>query len=129
MRVLIVEDDDDTRVLFSAILEQHGAVVRSTSLVSDALAMLQTWAPDVIVCDIALPGEDGYAFARALRGFPDDRARLPAVALTAYASVDDRRKAIEAGFDAHLAKPIDPDTLVEVVSRLRRSAGDARPTA
>jgi len=80
----------------------------------------------VVVCDIVMPERDGYAFIRALRRLPPERGGgVPALAVTAYASAEDRRKAAEAGFDAHLAKPIDPETFVELVTRLPRRRGES----
>ena len=80
---------------------------------------LAQWQPDVLVCDIGLPRRDGYELIGEVRALATRRRRaIPAIALTAYASIEDRRRALAAGFEAHLAKPIDPPMLVEAVLRL-----------
>ncbi|TMQ20219.1 MAG: PAS domain S-box protein [Candidatus Rokuibacteriota bacterium] len=119
VRVLLVEDEEDTRALLTMTLETAGATVRGVSTSAAALSTLAQWQPDVLVCDIGLPGRDGYELIGEVRALAARRRRaIPAIALTAYASSDDRRRALAAGFEAHLAKPIDPPTLVEAVLRL-----------
>ncbi len=113
--VLVVDDESDTRELVVAILRQHGAVVRSAGSVPAALELLAHFRPSVLVADVAMPGEDGYSLIRRLRHQHID---VPAVALTAYARPEDRRRALDAGFEMHLAKPVEPDELVGVVADL-----------
>ena len=125
VHVLVVEDDDDSRELLVSILSRSGA--RTTSMRSghDALDALDALEgadlPDVLVADIGMPGLDGYAFIRKVRELPDARARrLPALALTAYARAEDRRRALEVGFQLHLAKPVDARDLAVSVASLAR---------
>lgn len=115
--VVVLDDDADMRELLTMILEDAGAVVRTFSNVADALRAVDTAAPDVAISDLAMPGEDGYAFVRRVRGECAGRAKgIPIVAMTAYARAEDRRRALEAGFDRHVAKPIEPDELVEALA-------------
>ncbi len=129
VRVLIVEDEEDTRDLLSAALGHSGAEVDPAASAAEALAALRRRRPDVLVCDIGMPGEDGYALLTRVRGLAaEDGGLVPAVALTAYARTDDRRRALAAGYQVHLAKPVDPDELISVVARMAgrpRSAGRA----
>jgi PAS domain S-box-containing protein len=119
VRVLVVEDEEDAREFVGALLESRGASVRLTASAAEAYVSLNDGVPDVIVSDIGMPDEDGYAFARRLRTFPRERGGVtPIVALTAYASAHDRRRAIEAGYDYHLPKPVDSEELIRVLDRL-----------
>ena len=121
LRVLVVDDEDDARELLVAVLEDHGAVVQSAESAREGLARLVEWKPDVLLSDIGMPITDGYAFIASVRALPPDAGgRTPAVALTAFARTEDRRKAITAGFDLHVAKPIEPAELVSVLARLGR---------
>lgn len=116
VRILAVEDDEDGAELLGAILGRTGAeavVVRSAAEVTDRI---ETFAPDVLVSDIGLPGEDGHALIRRLREAPAT-AELPAVALTAFAGRQSERDARAAGFDAHVAKPASPDAVIAAVRR------------
>ena len=119
IRVLVVEDEADTRELVAYALTAAGAEVKTTAQAREALDTMEGWTPDVLVSDIGMPGVDGYAFiAEVRRREADSGGRLPAVALTAYAGVEDRRRAISAGFQTHLAKPLDPAEMVAVVAGL-----------
>jgi two-component system CheB/CheR fusion protein len=118
IRVLLVEDDDDTREACATMLMEMGAEVRPARSVAEGLAELENFVPQVILCDIAMPGEDGYAFIRKLRSGSGGRRDIPAAALTALASEDHRRRALESGFQMHLAKPIDADRLATAVATL-----------
>jgi signal transduction histidine kinase/ActR/RegA family two-component response regulator len=123
VQVLVADDDLDARELLVAILEAAGAEVRAAASSEDALMLLDTWSPDVLLSDIEMPGEDGYSLIRKVRGLAGQRRHIAAVAVTAHARQDDRAKAFEAGFEWHLAKPIDPAELVSViVSLVPRSA-------
>lgn len=121
VHVLIVEDDPDGNELICAILERYGARVSSTSTATDALAALESEPPDVLVSDIGLPDMDGMELIRRARA-STRIGPIPAVALTAYASRQDATKAITAGFDAHVAKPVQPMTLGNAIVRLLKRA-------
>jgi CheY-like chemotaxis protein len=119
LRVLVVEDEADTRSLLRETLERCGAEVQEAGSVATALARIREWRPEVVVSDIGMPGEDGYELVRRLREW-DTRSGMttPAVALTAYARGIDREQALEAGYQVHLAKPVDPLRLALVVAEL-----------
>ena len=127
--MLVVEDADDTRDLVVAVLAQHGATVVAVESVPAARAAIARDAPAVLVSDIGIRGEDGYALIREIRRRVDAVRAVPAIALTAYAGAEDRRRALREGYDVHLAKPVDPDELVAIVVELaptaRRSGGHA----
>jgi signal transduction histidine kinase/DNA-binding response OmpR family regulator len=119
LRVLVVEDETDTRELVAYALTAAGAEVKTAARAREALDTMEGWTPDVLVSDIGMPGVDGYAFiAEVRRREADSGSRLPAVALTAYAGVEDQRRAVSAGFQTHLAKPLDPAEMVAVVAKL-----------
>jgi CheY-like chemotaxis protein/nitrogen-specific signal transduction histidine kinase len=117
VRVLVVDDDEDTRTTCATVLEVQGADVRTACSAADGLAVAAQFAPQVILCDIAMPGEDGYAFIRQLRSGTRGRD-VPAAALTALATEEDRKQALDAGFQIHLAKPIGAEGLASAVSTL-----------
>jgi signal transduction histidine kinase/DNA-binding response OmpR family regulator len=120
-RVLVVDDDDDARTIVRAVLVKQGAIVSDAQSARDALGQLRTFRPDVIVADIGMPEVDGYEFVRALRARPPEAGGdTPAIALTAYAGPEDERRALDAGFQVHAAKPMDPSRLVEAVLNVRR---------
>ena len=119
VQVLVVEDDTDARELLAMILRGAGATVTTASSVAEALESLHREPPHVLVCDIAMPGEDGYALIRRIRAGEGD-STLPAVAVTAFARREDRDRALDAGFDVHMAKPVDPSELVDAVAALAR---------
>ena len=120
VRVLLIDDDDDARESCAAMLTLNGAEVRAVSSAAEGLAAAAAFKPQAILCDIAMPGEDGYAFIRKLRDDKHGR-EIPAAALTALAGEADRRRALEAGFQVHLAKPIDSDRLATAVAALATS--------
>ncbi|MBS2020397.1 MAG: response regulator [Deltaproteobacteria bacterium] len=120
VHVLVVEDDPDGNELITTILERYGARVTSVGTAAAALDALDAERPDVVVSDIGLPDTDGIELIKRVRARPMTQG-LPAIALTAYASRQDAAKAIAAGFDAHVAKPVQPGTLGSVVARLLRS--------
>jgi PAS domain S-box-containing protein len=117
LRILVVDDEADARSLVTAVLEKYGAVVTAVSSSAEAFLALQERPPDVIVSDIGMPDEDGYSLIRKVRAEQSGR-KIPAVALTAYARVEDRIRALEAGFQSHVPKPIEPDELVLVISSM-----------
>jgi PAS domain S-box-containing protein len=119
VKVLAVEDEKDARDLLVAVLEQCGAEVRTCDSVSRALEMLKEMQPDVLVSDIGLPEEDGYSLIRKVRALEEGTGkRLPAVALTAFARVEDRLKALSEGYNMHVAKPVEPAELALVIASL-----------
>jgi PAS domain S-box-containing protein len=119
LKVLVVDDERDARELVQAILERARAVVILASSAAEALEMIREHKPDVVVSDIGLPEEDGYAFIRKVRTLSRaEGGRIPAVALTAYTRAEDRRKALVAGFQNHAAKPIEPQELLMVIANL-----------
>ncbi len=119
VRVLVVEDDEDSRELLTGVLEDAGAEVEAASHADAALAALERFRPDVLVSDIGLPGEDGYALIRRVRALGVDRGgSVPAIALTGFADLEDSRRAITAGFQVHVAKPIDPALLTHAVANV-----------
>jgi CheY-like chemotaxis protein len=120
IRALVVEDETDARDLISLILEQNGAKVVNAASAKDARAAIASARPDVIVSDIGMPVEDGYAFVSALRAEGPPLGSIPAVALTAYARAEDCRRALAVGFQAHVPKPIDAARLVAAVERFAR---------
>jgi len=119
VRVMVVDDEADTRDLLSFSLRNYGAEVTALGSASEALAAIQRAKPDVLVSDIGLPGDDGYALIRKVRALDEDRGgRVPAAALTAYAKDEDRHRAIAAGFQAHVTKPVELAELASVVASL-----------
>jgi CheY-like chemotaxis protein len=119
-RVLIVDDDPDAREVVAAILRHYGAFVIVATSVSTALVALRREQVDVLVADLGMPVEDGYDLIRQVRSSEHDKiARLPAAALTAYTTEEDRDRVLAAGYQFHLAKPVDPAVLVATVERLR----------
>jgi CheY-like chemotaxis protein len=116
-QVLVVEDEIDSRDVVQDLLHYHGVRCQSTGTAEDALHLLQTVVPDMVVIDLALPAMDGWGLLRAIR---DDRrlANVPCVAVTAYHSVEVARKAVQAGFAGYFAKPIDPGTFVQDLAQL-----------
>jgi PAS domain S-box-containing protein len=123
VRVLLVEDEADTRELLSLALAGYGARVRAAASVMEALAALNASPPDVLVSDIGMPEQDGYALLRKIRhASAPEVAALPAIALTAYAKHEDRVQALAAGFQAHLAKPLEPLQLARTIRALVREA-------
>ena len=119
-RVLIVDDDPDAREVVAAILRHYGASVIVATSVSTALVALRREQVDVLVADLGMPIEDGYDLIRHVRSSEIDKiARLPAAALTAYTTEEDRDRVLAAGFQFHLAKPVDPAVLVATIERLR----------
>ncbi|HEY8087671.1 MAG TPA: ATP-binding protein [Polyangiaceae bacterium] len=120
MRVLVVEDEKDARELLVVLLEQCGVEVRAAPSVAEGLDEFQRFRPDVVLSDIGMPVADGYDLVRKVRALPDEAGgNAPMVALTAYAGDEDRTRARVAGFNAHLAKPIEPSELLDVLSALR----------
>lgn len=116
IKVLIVEDDADSRELLEAVLVNSAATVRTACNASEGLALVSQERPDVLVSDIGMPDVDGFEFLRRLRALQTPGGRLPAIALTAYARSEDRARVLRAGFLAHVAKPVRASELVAAVA-------------
>jgi CheY-like chemotaxis protein len=114
-RVLVTDDNDDTRALLKIFLELGGAEVAVAASADEALQMLDAFRPEVLVCDIGMPGTDGYSFMRKIRA---EGRRVPAVAVTGYVAWEDRERALAAGYQGHLAKPVEQEELIREVARL-----------
>ena len=122
LRLLVVEDDDDTREVLALGLSLYGADVVAVSSAAEAIVALEKGIPDVMLSDIGLPDEDGFALIRRVRAMPPSRGgRVPAVAVTAYTLGDDAEEATRAGFQWHFRKPVDTKALFGVVAALARS--------
>ena len=125
LRVLVVDDDVATQEALSEVLTEMGAEVKVALSAAEAMTVVAAFHPQLLLCDIAMPGEDGYAFIRRLRALGGDGvASIPALALTALATDDDRQRSLAAGFQMHLTKPVDIERLSEAVAELA-----ARPRA
>lgn len=123
LEILVVDDDDDSRAIIATILENAGAAVIRAHSVAAAFDSLERRLPDLVISDIGMPDEDGYSFMRRVRALPaSEGGALPAIALTAYARSEDRSAVMAAGFHQHLAKPVEPATLIETVRRLSSAA-------
>lgn len=119
LKILVVEDEADGRAMLRAALTRYGAEVEIAANVAQALEVFARVRPDCLISDIGMPGEDGYALIRQIRALaPEQGGQTPALALTAYARKEDRAKALEAGFDEHLTKPVAPGELVTAIEKL-----------
>jgi CheY-like chemotaxis protein len=117
--VLVVDDDAETREVMQVALGFEGARVTTASSVADAVAAIERRWPDVLVSDIGMPGEDGYDLIRRVRRLGAARGlHIPAIALTAYAAADDRRRTLEAGYEAHVAKPVEASVVAPLIASL-----------
>jgi len=124
MRILVVDDEEDARDLLMEVLKEEGAQPRGARTVPDALHAIDEFRPDVILADIGMPVDDGYTLIRQVRAIESERKAtpIPAVALTAYARNEDKRKALEAGYHMHVPKPVEPSALVEAIRDLHGAA-------
>ena len=121
LRVLVVDDEADARELLTTILTQYGAKVTAVATAGEALETIQKSQLDVLVSDIGMPGEDGYTLIRKIRAIdPNQGGKIPAVALTAYAGVQDQRQTLSAGFQIHLPKPVNPSQLATAIANLAK---------
>jgi CheY-like chemotaxis protein len=120
---LVVDDEADARVLLSTMLQQWGARVIAVGSADEALEVLGRLRPDVLVSDIAMPDKDGYDLITAVRALPSERATVPALAVAARARREDEDRALRAGFQVHLAKPVEPPDFLDAVKRLTARAG------
>lgn len=119
VQVLIVDDDTDTRELCAFMLQQCGAKVTTAATVKAALSLLAQSLPEVLISDIAMPDTDGYSFMQQVRSL-EQCHQIPAIALTAYAAEEDHERTLAAGFQLHLAKPVEPEELAQAVASLLR---------
>jgi CheY-like chemotaxis protein len=120
--VLVVDDEPDARQLIRRALAVCQAQVAVAASAAEALVVIERFRPDVIVCDIGMPGEDGYDLIHQVRANPATKG-IPAAALTAFARPEDRRRSLLAGFQTHVAKPVDPAELTAVVASLAFRTG------
>lgn len=119
VHVLLVEDDDDSRKLLGTILKRYGARVTSTKSAAEALNVFSDDVPHVLISDIGMPDEDGYEFMQKLRALPPEKGgQTPAIALTGYASRKDKERALAAGYQQHIAKPIEQTDMIAAIARL-----------
>ena len=119
VRVLVLDDETDSRRVVARLLTRAGAEVREADSAALVTGLLSEWPADVLISDIAMPGEDGYSLIRRLRASANGAWRtLPAMALTAFARPEDQAQALDAGFQMHLAKPFEPAALLSAVSSL-----------
>jgi PAS domain S-box-containing protein len=124
LRVLVLDDEPDTRELLITMLSGCDAMVKATASADEALAALAEWQPDVLISDIEMPGVDGYSFIRQVRTHEAVAGgKIPAVALTAHARTEDRLRALQAGFQIHISKPVEPSALTEAVAGLTGRGG------
>jgi len=126
LRILVCEDDADSRALLHELLSSEGATVRLAAAADEAMDHLREFRPDVFVSDIGLPVVDGYTLIRQIRQLSGEQGGwTPAIALTAYAGAEDARRAFEAGFQSHMTKPVDPSELAARVAAVARRPGAA----
>jgi len=119
VKILLIDDNQDTREMLLFTLQEKNAEVRSTDSPAEALDIVSSWRPDILVSDIAMPGEDGYLLIEKVRRYERLQNRFtPAIALTAYAGIEDRKKALSSGFQSHIAKPVDTAELILMISSL-----------
>jgi CheY-like chemotaxis protein len=119
LRVLLVEDDDDSRKLLETMLKRYGAEVTSCSSAKLALTCFEERPPDILISDIAMPEQDGYELLRKIRALPSDRGGdVAAIALTGYATRRDRERALAGGYQLHLAKPVEQSELVGAIASI-----------
>lgn len=115
----MVDDPEDTRELLRVALTNAGADIRACAQSAEALATVKTWKADCIVSDIGMPGEDGYELIKKVRSLrKKNGGKIPAIALTGFAGLDDKSKAIAAGYQTHIAKPVDLGNLTSEIVRL-----------
>jgi signal transduction histidine kinase/CheY-like chemotaxis protein len=119
IHVLLVEDNDDSREMLAVLFAQSNLQITAVASAAEALAELERIKPDVLISDIGMPDQDGYALIRQVRARPPEKSgSIPAIALTGYASLQDRDLALQAGYQEHLSKPVDTDELLELVKKL-----------
>jgi signal transduction histidine kinase/ActR/RegA family two-component response regulator len=123
LRILLVDDDADSLDMLTTALRLQGAETRSARTVREALATLKTWTPDLLISDIGMPDEDGYVLIREVRaGAPPDQPQIPAIALTGYAAEHEVERVLASGYQVHLAKPVEPADLINIIAELKRQS-------
>ena len=127
LRVLVVEDDQDTRDMMGLVLRSHGAIPFLAASVPEALQAVTADKPDVVVTDIGLPGYNGYALITAIRKDMPEMGTVPVIALTAFSTEDDRKIALSSGFNEYLCKPFDPGELIGAIKHLSEEHRSQRP--
>ncbi|HLK11318.1 MAG TPA: CHASE3 domain-containing protein [Candidatus Binatia bacterium] len=120
LRILVVDDEAETTEVVSRLLATCGAEVRAATSAAQARDIFEHWTPDLLLSDVGMPEEDGYSLIGRLRAQRTERARIPAIALTAYAGVEDRIRLLSSGFQAHVVKPVEPDELIAVIASVAR---------
>jgi PAS domain S-box-containing protein len=126
LRVLLVDDDKDSRGMLKTALSAYGAELKACSSSSEALEALKRWRADVLISDIGMPNEDGYDLIHKVRDLPaEGGGAIPAIALTGYASLEDKKRSLEAGYQTHMSKPVEIAKLVATVANLSRPGGQA----
>jgi PAS domain S-box-containing protein len=124
IRLLVVDDDEDNRDLLKTLLSHYGAIVTVASSAAEAMSLLLDSPPDILISDIGMPDEDGYQFMTKVRKLSKEKGgNIPAIALTAFAKIEDREKALSVGFQKHIAKPIDPTAFVKVIAEMALEIG------
>jgi CheY-like chemotaxis protein len=125
LTVLLVDDEQDTRDALRLILQQNGVLVTTATSAREAFELVERLRPNILLSDIAMPGEDGLSLIRRVRLLPFDRGGgILAIALSAYAGVEDRRRALLAGFQRHISKPVDPAHLLATLAAVSHETGD-----
>jgi CheY-like chemotaxis protein len=126
LRVLVVDDDRDSLDLVHTILVNLGAEAQQCVSVTEGLKAVEEWRPHVVISDIAMPGEDGYTFIRKVRALDFSKGgKTPALALTAYGRAEDRVRTLSAGYNMHVAKPVDAAELGVIVGSLAERSSEA----
>jgi CheY-like chemotaxis protein len=119
LRVLLIDDETDSRDLINLVLESCGAMVETAGSAAEALELMKNYRFEVIISDIGMPEEDGYSLIRRIRDLPNEQGgNVPAIALTAYARAEDRVQALRSGFQMHIAKPVESSELIAAVANL-----------
>jgi CheY-like chemotaxis protein len=119
LKILVVDDEADTRELIREVLKECGSEVITSGSAAEALAALEQHKPDILISDLGMPDEDGYSLISKIRALPSERGgQIPAAALTAYARAEDRMRVLRSGFQFHLPKPVDSAELVTVIASL-----------
>jgi hypothetical protein len=118
IRVLLVEDEEETRDMLVSMLTARGAEVKDCASAAEAIETLERWRPTVLVSDIGMPDEDGYSLIKKIRKLGSEQRNIPAVALTAYARAEDRMRVLASGFQMHVAKPVEALELMVVIASL-----------
>jgi CheY-like chemotaxis protein len=129
LTVLLVDDEEDAREALRLILQQNGMLVTTAASAREAYDLAERLQPDILLSDIAMPGEDGLSLIRRVRMLPFDRGgQVPAIALSAYAGAEDRRRALLAGFQRHISKPVDPAHLLAAIGTMVRNGAGRNGT-